>query len=93
MAAILCFGLRDDSRTKMHIAGIKLTLERTLFAKIADELAFQSWAKTKDGQKNRNRPQSILKSLLESKTEDKIEVFDNAEEFNEAWRKIVNEQQ
>ena len=91
-AAILCFGLRDDSRVKMFVSGTKLTLERTLLAKISDELSFQSWAKTKDGQKNRNRPQSILKSLLEDKTEDKAEVFTNAEEFNEAWRKIVNEQ-
>lgn len=76
----------------MDISESKLTLEQTLLARMADDLCFQSWAQTKDGQKNRNRPQSILKSLLEDKTEDKAEVFTNPEEFNKAWRKIVNEQ-
>ena len=76
----------------MDVSNSKLTLEQTLLAKIADDLSFQSWAQTKDGQKNRNRPQSILKSLLEDKAEDKTEVFTSSEEFEEAWRRIVNEQ-
>lgn len=90
MAAILCFGLRDDSRVKKVVSGQKLTLEQTLLAKMADDLSFQSWAQTKDGQKNRNRPQSILKTLLEEKKEDKIEAFETPQEFNEAWEKIVH---
>lgn len=90
LAATLCFGLRDDSRVKMEVSESKLTLEQALLARIADDLSFQSWAQTKDGKKNRNRPPSILKSLLEEKTEDKTEVFSTPEEFNEAWEKIIN---
>jgi hypothetical protein len=90
MAAILCFGLRDNSRVKMDVSSTKLTLTETLLARISDDLSFQSWAQTKDGQKNRNRPQSILKTLLEEKKEDKIEAFETPQEFNEAWEKIVH---
>ena len=92
MAAILCYGLRDNSRVKMEVSSTKLTLTETLLARISDDLSFQSWAQTKDGQKNRNRPQSILKTLLEEKKEDKIETFNSPQEFDEAWRRITNEQ-
>ena len=92
LVATLCVGLRDDSRVKMHIAGIKLTLEQTLLARIVDELTFQSWAKTKDGQKNRNRPKSVLKTILEEKKEDQHETFSTPEEFEKAWEKICQSQ-
>ena len=52
MAATLCFGLRDESRVKMKLARAKITLTQTLIARMVDELSFQSWAKTKDGQKS-----------------------------------------
>ena len=87
LAATLCMGLRDDSRVKMKIAGIKITLEQTLLARITDELAFQSWAKTKDGQKNRNRPVSVLKTILEDK-KDEVESFMSPEDFDTTWEMI-----
>lgn len=92
LAATLCVGLRDDSRVKMEIAGIKITLEQTLLARIADDLSFQSWAQTKDGQKNRNRPKSVLKTLLEEKREDQHETFLTPEDFDKAWEKICQSQ-
>lgn len=92
LAATLCVGLRDNSRVKMHIAGVKITLEQTLFARMVDELSFQSWAKTKDGQKNRNRPKSVLKTILEEKNEDQHETFLTPEDFNKAWEKICQSQ-
>ena len=85
-------GLRDNSRVKMHIAGIKITFEQTMLARTVDELAFQSWAKTKDGQKNRNRPKSVLKTILEEKKEDQHETFSTPEEFEKAWEKICQSQ-
>lgn len=87
LAATLCMGLRDDSRVKMKIAGIKITLEQTLLARMTDELAFQSWAKTKDGQKNRNRPVSVLKTILEDK-KDEVESFMSPEDFDTTWEMI-----
>ena len=89
MAATLCFGLRDESRVKMKLARAKITLTQTLIARMVDELSFQSWAKTKDGQKGRNRPQSVLKALT-SEDDDKAEVFTTADDFNKAWEKITN---
>lgn len=73
----------------MKLSGSKLTLIQTLLARIVDELSFQSWAKTKDGQKNRNRPKSVLKALTEDK-EDEIVSFVSAEDFNRAWESITN---
>jgi len=91
LVATLCFGLKDDSRVKMHFSNSKITLTQTLLARMADELSFQSWAKTKDGQKNRNRPESILEALTKEKKDvDELVSFKTAEEFNTAWQEIVN---
>ena len=89
LVATLCMGLRDNSRVKMEVSRSKITLEQSLLAHIADDLSFQSWAKTKDGQKNRNRPNSILKTLLEGK-KDEMESFMTPEDFNNAWEQITN---
>lgn len=89
LVATLCFGLRDDSRVKMKLSGSKITLTQLLLARITDELSFQSWAKTKDGQKNRNRPESVLKMLTEEK-KDELVSFMTAEDFNRAWESITN---
>lgn len=87
--AILCFGLRDDSRVKMNLSGSKITLTQTLIARMVDELSFQSWAQTKDGQKNRNRPESVLKALTEEKKDETVS-FITVDDFNRAWKEIVN---
>lgn len=88
-AAVLCMGLRNESRVKMHLSGSKLTLEQMLYARMADELAFLSWAKTKDGQKNRNRPKSIFKALISDKSDDTVS-FLTTEDFDNEWEKIVH---
>lgn len=90
MAAVLCVGLRNDSRVKMKISESKLTLDQMLFARMIDELSFQSWAQTKDGQKNRNRPKSLLKELTEEK-EEEYEKFATADDFLSAWENITRE--
>ena len=89
LAAVLCFGLREDSRVKMKIGGTKITLTQTLLARMTDELAFQSWAKTKDGQKGRNRPESVLK-LLTTEPEEEVESFLTVDDFKKAWEKIAH---
>ena len=88
--ATLCFGLREDSRVKMKLSGLKITLSQMLLARMTDELSFQSWAKTKDGQKNRNRPESVLKTLIARNEEDKVVSFMTSDDFNKAWENIVN---
>lgn len=87
-AGILCAGLRNGSRVRLKLAGIPLDLTEALLARMVDELAFISWSKTKDGQKNRKRPQSVLKALMEKK-KDEYESFKTAEDFHAAWADIT----
>ena len=89
LVATLCFGLKEDSRVKMKLSKSKITLNQTLLARMVDELSFQSWAKTKDGQKNRNRPQSVLKALTEDKM-DEVVSFMTVDDFKKAWESITN---
>ena len=71
----------------MFLSGSKITLEQRLMARAVDELAWQSWAKTKDAQRNCNRPESVLKKLTEDR-EPETEVFLTAEDFKAEWEKI-----
>lgn len=87
-AATLCAGLREPSRVMMRLAGAKISLREALFARMVDELAFISWTKTKDGQKNRNRPKSVLASLTTEKVVEH-ESFTSAEDFNAEWERII----
>ena len=73
----------------MKLFGGKITLTQTLIARMVDELSFQSWAQTKDGQKNRNRPESVLKALTEEK-QDEMVSFITVEDFKRAWKEIVD---
>ena len=83
--ATLVSVLRSESRVMMRLAGAKLTLNQTLLAFMVDNLQFISWSKTKNGQKGRKRPKSILKKLLgQDKKEEELEVFDSPEAY-ERW--------
>lgn len=73
----------------MKLSGGKITLTQTLIARMVDELSFQSWAQTKDGQKNRNRPESVLKALTEEKQDETVS-FITVEDFERAWKEIVD---
>lgn len=90
MVATLVFGLRADSRTKMKLSGQTITLDQMLLAQQADILHLLLWAKTKDGQKNRNRPKSILTKLLgigETKKEE-LKSFSSPEEYESYIAKV-----
>ena len=78
-------GLGDDSRIKRKISKAKLTLEQSLLALIADGISILIWQRTKDGSKNRNRPESIYRKLLGlDKKKEELRSFDSVEEF-EKW--------
>lgn len=86
--ATFSVGLRDDSRIKMTISGAKYPLDIILQACIVDRLSLLVWAKTKDGSKGRNKPKSILSTLMQTEHEDVIG-FNTADEFEEARRRII----
>ena len=87
LSATLAVGLPADSRIMRKLSGQKQTTEVLLLANIADALNLLVWFKTKDGQKNRNRPKSVLQSLLEEPTQ--YEAFDSIEAYEAARKKIM----
>jgi hypothetical protein len=90
-AAALASGLREDSRIKMKISGMPADRITLLLAAAVDRLTWLAWAKTKDGEKGRNRPESILAKLLNTGKEQERDytVFRTPEEFEEARRKLL----
>ena len=88
LVGTLVYGLKDDSRVKMFFSGAKIPIDRLLQAKIADELAFLSWTKTKDAQKGKGRPKSILQTMLGNNKKEEYATFETMEEFQEMWNAI-----
>ena len=90
--AALSSGLRDDSRIKMKLSGRNVPSDIALLAAAVDRLSLLVWAKTKDAEYNRNKPESILAKMLESgKEEEKKDfgVFNSPEEFEAARRRAI----
>ena len=82
-------GLRDNSRIKMKIAGVDASQTDLLLASIVDSLHTLVWFKTQDGLKGRNRPASIVGTLLgaENAGDEGVVAFDSGEEFRKEWNK------
>ena len=90
MVAVFSCGLRETSRIKMKLSGQKIPLDTILLAGISDNLRLLLWTKTKDGQKNVNRPESILHKLSENNPREKEEViFDSGEDFEKMRQKLL----
>lgn len=90
-AAALSSGLRDDSRIKMKISGMPADRLTLLLAVMADRLGFLAWAKTKDAEKGKNRPKSIVAALMHKDEEpDKdFRTFRTPEEFEAARKRAL----
>lgn len=89
LIATLVAGLRPESRVMMRLADSRATLDRILMAQMVDRLNFLSWSKTKDGQKNRNRPESVTDRIVGKDPEQRFEkprAFNSSDEF-ERWLK------
>lgn len=90
LVATFLIGLPNDSRVKMALSGQKISMETAIMARIADDIAFLAWAQSQDGQKNRNRPKSILKTLLgEDKKPEEYESFRTPAEFDKRWKELT----
>lgn len=91
MVAIFCEGLKEDSRIKLKMSGQRVSVNTLLLASVVDRLSTLVWAKTKDGQKGRNKPKSIVESINRPVREKEEEVFDTSEEFERVRNKILAE--
>jgi len=89
-AAVLAFGLREDSRIRQSLSKSRVTLDLMLKASMVDALNILVWSKSKDAQKHRNRPESILTMLTrDRKPENEVQSFASAEEFEARRREIL----
>lgn len=89
-AAVLASGLRDDSRIKMKMTKASVPTDTLLRAVIADAVNLLVWINTKDGQKGRHRPKSLVE-LMTQPQENSIVSFHTIEEFERARRMIAGD--
>ena len=84
MVAVFSYGLKEDSRIKMKLSGQTVPSETLLLASMVDKLNILVWFKTKDGQKGKNEPPSIVSVLTgKDKTDNNkdVVVFNSGEDF------------
>ena len=89
--AIFCIGLRENSRLKLKLQGLKVPLESLLLADIRDKINLLLWAKTKDGQKNRNRPSLIAEDLIKKKEKKGHLSYSSGKEWEDERKRILEE--
>lgn len=87
LAATLAAGLREDSRIRLALSDMKVSPDTMLLAAIADRLGILIWQKTKDAEKGRNRPKSIIESLQPRQTD--VSTFATGEEFIKARENLL----
>ena len=89
--AALSVGLRENSRIKMKLSGAKVKPDFLLLAAAVDRLSLLVWSKTKDAEKGRKRPKSLVEVLNGKKKESDVMAFNTAEEWEHAKAKIIGE--
>ena len=88
LARLSC-GLRENSRIKMKLMGLPVSLDTLINAQILDELRWMHWRYTKDGAKNRNVPVRLTDVLLKKKEENKPTGYASVEEFEKRRAEIL----
>lgn len=91
MVITLCFGLEADSRLKMKMTGTPVPLYIQLLAGCLDCLNWLVWSKSKKGQKNQDRPTSILKQILNPVVKEN-QGFMTPEDFERARQAIIGKE-
>lgn len=87
--AVLLYGLPPKSRVKMHYSKQPADNELMLLANIADSLNFIAWSKTKDAEKNKNRPASIVEALYGVTKKEELTTYNTPDDFKAARQKIL----
>lgn len=85
--AVLCFGLREDSRIKMQMAGLNHIPNQALFVNMTDTLQlirYQLFSK-----KSESKPTLFTDRLLNNIKESDVVLFDSGEAFEKARQKII----
>ena len=88
IATLVC-GLPEGSRTLKALSNRKYSIEQLLMANMVDLLSLIWWSKTKDGQKNRNKPKLITETLHNEKEKEQITTFNSSDDFEKMKQKIL----
>lgn len=86
--AIFVCGLSPNSRIMRKVNNMKLPTNETLLVGIVDRLSMILWMFSKDGQRNRNRPQ-LISNLLNQSNEKEIQSYSSGEEFMKEREKLI----
>lgn len=87
LVATLSVGLSNDSRIKRRMSHQIVTFDELLMALLIDGVNLLVWQNTKDGAKNRNRPESLYKKFTEQeKPKDELEVFTSIEAYDKWYQ-------
>lgn len=91
MVATFSVGLRNNSRIKMALAGIKYPLNTLLLAAILDGIDLDNWTKTENYRNGEGRPQTMVNALLGKETENQSdrELFATAEDFENERKRLM----
>lgn len=88
--AVLVCGLRDNSRIKLKLSNQNYPIDTILLAGISDKVNYLLWSMSKDGQRNQNKPKSILDILLPPEKKEKEElIFESGEDFEKERNRII----
>ena len=89
LLGILATGLRDDSRIKQKINGVKTNDTNMILANILDGINLLLWTKTKDAEKGINQPDSIAETLFVKEREEVM--FETPEDFEKERQRLITE--
>lgn len=88
--AIFVKGLRSNSRVITKLSKIKTGIrEDVLLTAIFDNLNWLVWSKTKDGQKGKNKPKSLMNSLFGEISNDKNKKYTSSKDFKKERERIL----
>ena len=73
----------------MQISDSKLPLDTLLLAGVADRLSIMLWQNTKDGQKGKNQPVSIVDQLTKQQIEREEVSFESGKDFEAEKARIL----
>lgn len=88
MLGILSAGLRENSRIRQKLEGIKADPDTILMAKIYDVANTLLWTKTKDAEKGKNRPKPLAQLFIES-DEPEPTSYASGAEYEKARAEII----
>ena len=89
--AALAVGLRDNSRIKMLLSGVKISRSDMLLAGVVDRLSILLWRLSSEGRNGTSPPKSILCILLGEKEggDKQVQAFESGEDFDAEWQRIT----